>query len=81
MPEVLNKQQLRFMKEMGIVYGAIDLRLRSDGEYVFLEVNTAGQWLFMEDPTEMPITQTLTRTLIESDLASLDKKELQQVEV
>ena len=81
MPEVLNKQLLRFMKEMGIVYGAIDLRLRPDGEYVFLEVNTAGQWLFMEDPTEMPITQTLTRTLIESDLAYLDKKELQQVEV
>lgn len=81
LPEVLNKQLLRFMKEMGIVYGAIDLRLRPDGEYVFLEVNTAGQWLFMEEPTGMPITQTLTHTLIESDLAYLDKKELQHAEV
>jgi glutathione synthase/RimK-type ligase-like ATP-grasp enzyme len=80
LPDELNKQLLRFMKEMGIVYGAIDLRLKPGGEFVFLEVNTAGQWLFMEQPTGMPITQNLTRVLIESDLAYLDKKELSPAE-
>jgi glutathione synthase/RimK-type ligase-like ATP-grasp enzyme len=78
LPDKLNKQLLRFMKEMGITYGAVDLRLRPTGEYVFLEVNTAGQWLFMEQPTGMPITQTLVRTLIENDLAYQDQKELKR---
>jgi hypothetical protein len=38
----------RLMRELGLVYGAIDLRLTEEGEYVFLEVNPAGQYLFIE---------------------------------
>lgn len=78
LPPHLNKQLLHFMQEMGIVYGALDLRLRPNGEFVFLEVNTAGQWLFMEQPTGMPITKTLAHALMESDLACVDQKVLKQ---
>lgn len=74
LPEKLNQQLLKFMRRLGIVYGAVDLRLRPTGEYVFLEVNPAGQWLFMEQPTGMPITQTLIQTLIDADRTYLDKK-------
>ena len=55
------------MERLGLVYGAIDMRLTPDGRYVFLEVNPAGQWLFMEEHTRHPITQTLARTLAEND--------------
>jgi hypothetical protein len=30
------------MRRMGLVYGAVDMRLKPDGTYVFLEINPAG---------------------------------------
>lgn len=33
------------MQELQLVSGAIDLRLTPDGQYVFFEVNPAGQFL------------------------------------
>lgn len=52
-----------FMRRLGLVYGAIDMRLTPNGRYVFLEVNPAGQWLFIEGRTGQPITATVARTL------------------
>ena len=56
-----------FMDRLGLVYGAIDMRLTPDGRYVFLEVNPAGQWLFVEDRTGQPITETFVQLLLEQD--------------
>ena len=55
------------MDRLGLVYGAIDMRLTPDGEFVFLEINPAGQWLFIEERTGQPITQTFVRLLAEQD--------------
>ena len=52
-----------FMRRLGLVYGAIDMRLTPDGRYVFLEINPAGQWLFIEGRTAQPITTAVARTL------------------
>ena len=41
-------QLLALMERLGLVFGAIDLRLTPDGEYVFLEINPGGQYLFVE---------------------------------
>jgi hypothetical protein len=54
----------RFMERMGLVYGAIDVRLTPEGKYVFLEVNTSGQWIFMEEKTGQPITDTFVELLM-----------------
>ena len=56
-----------FMGALGLVYGAIDMRLTPDGEYVFLEVNPAGQWLFIEERTGQPITAALAEHLLAAD--------------
>jgi glutathione synthase/RimK-type ligase-like ATP-grasp enzyme len=53
----------KFMQRLGIVYGAIDMRLTPDGRYVFLEVNPAGQWLFIEGRTGQPISAAVAETL------------------
>lgn len=71
LPADISRKLLLLMKRLGLVYGAIDMRRNKDGEYIFLEINTAGQWLFMEEPTGMPITNTLAEKLIE-----LDRKEV-----
>jgi len=56
LPINLQNQLHDYMSKLGLIYGAIDLRLTPEGEYVFLEVNTAGQWLFMEQRTGQQIT-------------------------
>jgi len=51
------------------VYGAVDLRLTPEGDYVFLEVNPAGEWRFVEERTGQPITRSMAALL-----ARLDKE-------
>lgn len=63
-PERVQRLLLEYMVRLGLVYGAIDMRLRPDGEYVFLEINPAGQWLFIEQATEQPISRALARALV-----------------
>jgi glutathione synthase/RimK-type ligase-like ATP-grasp enzyme len=51
------------MRQLGLVYGAIDLRLTEDGRYVFLEINPAGQFLYVEQQTGQPIAAALAARL------------------
>jgi glutathione synthase/RimK-type ligase-like ATP-grasp enzyme len=53
------------MRRMGLEYGAIDLRLTPDGGYVFLEINPAGQFLWVELATGQKIAATLAARLAE----------------
>jgi glutathione synthase/RimK-type ligase-like ATP-grasp enzyme len=55
---------LRMMRRLGLVYGAVDMRQTPDGDYVFLEINPAGQWLFVEQRTGQPISDALADALI-----------------
>ncbi len=57
LPLDVQAKLLRLMDELGLEYGAIDLRVTPAGEYVFLEVNPSGQWLFMEHRTGLRITE------------------------
>ncbi|HEY0097473.1 MAG TPA: hypothetical protein VGB76_00850 [Pyrinomonadaceae bacterium] len=67
-PEIVSKLR-SFMNALGLVYGAIDMRLTPEGEYVFLEINPAGQWLFVEERTGQPITAALAAYLLAADRA------------
>ena len=51
------------MARLGLIYGAIDLRQTPAGDYVFLEVNPAGQWLFVEQRTGQPISEAISASL------------------
>lgn len=59
LPPQLVKRLFSLMRRLGLVYGAIDLRRTPEGEYVFLEVNTAGEFLFVEERTGLPISQAV----------------------
>jgi glutathione synthase/RimK-type ligase-like ATP-grasp enzyme len=52
------------MAELGLVYGAIDLILTPDGEYVFLEVNPSGEWGMLERDLNYPISDAIAHALI-----------------
>lgn len=56
-----------YMDRLELVYGAIDMRRTPDGRYVFLEINPSGQWLFIEERTGQPMTETFARLLARHD--------------
>jgi hypothetical protein len=66
-PPEVEKGLLLLLERAGLRYGAIDMRRTPDGEHMFLEVNPAGQWLFAEEATGLPITAALARLLTDLD--------------
>ncbi|HEY6099466.1 MAG TPA: alpha-L-glutamate ligase [Anaeromyxobacter sp.] len=63
LPAGLAGRLRKLVRALGLSYAAIDLRRRDDGEHVFLESNAAGQWLFVEKRTGLPITDALAALL------------------
>jgi glutathione synthase/RimK-type ligase-like ATP-grasp enzyme len=59
LPDLVAAKLLALMDALGLVYGALDLRLTPEGDYVFLEINPAGQWLFIEQRTGQPISDAI----------------------
>ncbi len=67
LPAEVEEGLLRLQKQAGLRYGAIDMRRTPDGRHVFLEVNPAGQWRFVEEVTGQPITAAMARLLTDLD--------------
>jgi glutathione synthase/RimK-type ligase-like ATP-grasp enzyme len=67
MPDEILVKLRELMRRLGLVYGAIDMRLTPQGEYVFLEINPAGQWLFIEAQSKQPISATIAAWLARHD--------------
>jgi glutathione synthase/RimK-type ligase-like ATP-grasp enzyme len=63
LPDDIREKLRALMRRLGLIYGAIDLRLTEDGRYVFLEINPAGQFLYVEQQTGQPIAATLADRL------------------
>ncbi|RSM37834.1 hypothetical protein DMA12_35075 [Amycolatopsis balhimycina DSM 5908] len=49
--------------EFGLLYGAFDFVIRPDGAWVFLECNATGQYGWIEDAINAPITDTIADLL------------------
>lgn len=78
LPVRIGEKLIALMRRLGLEYGAIDLRLTPEGEYVFFEVNPAGQFLFVEHAAGLPISAALAahlhagrRTLSHADVQPL----------
>lgn len=56
-----------YCRELGLVYGAFDFVVRPDGQWVFLECNAGGQYGWLEDAAELPITATLADLLMKGN--------------
>jgi glutathione synthase/RimK-type ligase-like ATP-grasp enzyme len=53
----------RLMVRLGLVFGCIDLVEEADGTLTFLEVNPAGQWMWIENFTGIPISERVAGLL------------------
>lgn len=63
LPPRVEETCLRYVAALGLNYGAIDLVLTPEGEYVFLEINPNGQWVWMEDSLGLPISEAVASWL------------------
>ncbi len=67
LPGIVVERISMLMQRLGLVYGVVDLRLTPDGQYVFQEVNPSGSWLWLEECTKLPMTQTFAWFLASQD--------------
>jgi hypothetical protein len=61
----LTQKCCRLMKRLGIVFGCFDFIVTPEGEFVFLEVNESGQFLFVERYCGIPILDAFANFLIQ----------------
>ena len=63
LPVDVSKCLLALMDRLGLNFGAVDLVETPSGEYVFLEINPNGQWLWIDDKLELGISEAVARWL------------------
>ncbi len=54
----------QLMARLNLVFGCLDFIVRPDGEYVFLEVNQQGQFLFVEEYADLPLLDSFCDFLL-----------------
>ena len=63
LPKLLEQQLQAFHAEFGLALSSFDFVRNKDGEYVFLETNPFGRWLWIEDLSGLPITSAIADAL------------------
>lgn len=64
LPSKIENFCVDFLKEQGLVYGAMDFIVTPKDEYYFLENNPFGQYLWLEIETNVPLTEEICNLLI-----------------
>ncbi len=63
LPDKFCTNLLHLHAAFGLVYGAYDFIVDHSDNFVFLEVNPAGQWLWLEEKLGLPISKAIARYL------------------
>ena len=64
LPKEIEKKILGMMGAFGLQYGAMDIIVTPEGEYVFLELNPHGQFGWIEERTGLPLYDAMADLLI-----------------
>lgn len=59
LPRKMIDQLKLFMHTLGLEYGGIDFRLTPNGDYVFFEINTGGEFMYVQELTGQPIAEAM----------------------
>jgi hypothetical protein len=65
LPISLTSQLVGLVRSYDLYFGAIDLVKGVDGRYWFLELNPAGQWAWLEQKVDVPISNAIAECLLE----------------
>jgi glutathione synthase/RimK-type ligase-like ATP-grasp enzyme len=64
LPESIARLCCELTRRLDLLYGAIDMILTPDGDYVFLEINPNGEYGWIEDLTGLPISAAIAEELL-----------------
>lgn len=65
-PPDIEAKCVALLEEMGLVFGCFDFIVDPNGEYIFLEVNEMGQFLFVERYCGIPLLDAFTSFLLQA---------------
>jgi len=65
LPEEIITACTKLMGELDLKYGAFDFIEKPSGEFVFLEINPSGQYMWLENMLGLDISGAIARTLIQ----------------
>lgn len=63
LPQDVSEKCVTLVKKLDLTFGAIDLIVTPEGEYVFLEINANGQWAWIEFVAGHPISEAIANEL------------------
>nr|BBH92981.1 ATP-grasp ribosomal peptide maturase [Thermogemmatispora argillosa] len=63
LPEGIARRCVELVRRLGLVFGALDLIVTPDEDYIFLECNPGGQWEWLEVETGLPFAATIAQVL------------------
>ena len=66
-PKAVSDFCTTFLKRLNLNFGCFDFIVTPENDYVFLECNPNGQWLWIEQETGLPISKCIADTLIIHD--------------
>ena len=61
LPPAVTGSLRQLMRRLRLVYGAVDLIRSTNGDYVFLEVNPAGEWGMLQRDLDYPIAESIAQ--------------------
>ena len=64
MPNKICNEIYSLHKKLNLVYSAFDFILTTEGQYVFLETNPAGEWVWLEKELNIDISKALLKELL-----------------
>ncbi len=65
LPNELSNLLIKLNKSFGLIYSAIDLIKKPDGQYIFLEINPVGEWVWLESELKLNISETLIKEQVQ----------------
>ncbi|MGH3802347.1 MAG: hypothetical protein ACRDTD_19865, partial [Pseudonocardiaceae bacterium] len=63
-PQIIAASAARFLQCLGLAFGAFDFIITPNDEWVMLECNPAGQWLWLQDEVGVEISAGIADLLI-----------------
>jgi hypothetical protein len=65
LPKAVSTKAQRLLRHLGLVFGCLDFIVTPDGRHIFLEVNQAGQFLFVERDSGMALLDAFSEFLLQ----------------
>jgi glutathione synthase/RimK-type ligase-like ATP-grasp enzyme len=67
LPQGISDRCVSFLQQLGLHFGCFDFIVTPAGDFVFLECNPNGQWLWIEDATGLEISKAIAAALIKGN--------------